>query len=405
MSEPIRKIEVKSGTRYRVVCDVGRKPDGSRAQRTATFRTRREARAWLAATRQAVGSGTYVAPARTTVAEHLDAWLAGRRGLRPATVRSYTDALRPVRDMLGAVQLQQLTRADVERVVAAMLDGTARRGGVAGKPLSPRAVNLTVGVLRSALESAVRDGQLTRNPAAYVERVPQPRTERRTWTVDDVRAFLATTATDRHAAAWRLSLLGLRRSEVLGLTWDAVDLDAATLTVRQARTMVAGLGEVVADPKTARSRRTLPLDPGTVAALRAARKRQAEERLAAGPAYDGAGGYVVVDELGRPPLPGSYSDRFHRLARKAGVPVVRLHDARHSCLTLMHLAGVPIAVVSAWAGHHSAAFTLATYVHSQDAALAEAGVVLGGLFGAAGEPGCESSVRETAPDAGEAAPR
>lgn len=398
-AEPIRKVRLRDGsTRYRVVVDVGRKPDGSRAQRTATFQRRWEAREWLTETRRTVSTGTYVAPTRVTLGQHLDAWLAGRRGLRPGTVRGYADALLPVRDLIGGLPLQQVTRADVERVVGAMLAGTVRRIGTKGAPLSPRSCNLTLTVLKAAFESAVRDGLLTRNPAAYVEHVPQRRTEPTTWTAEQVRTFLAVAGADRHAAAWRLSLLGLRRSEVLGLTWDALDLDAGTLTVRQGRTSSAGV-EHVGAPKSARSRRTLPLDAGTVAALRAVKARQAAERLAAGPAYEGAGGYVVIDELGRPPRPDAYSDRFRALARAAGVPAIRLHDARHSCLTLLHLAGVAPAVISAWAGHHSAAFTMSVYVHSQDAALAAAGDVLGGLLGDGGPATRESSVRADGLDA------
>ena len=88
-TEPIRKITLSDGSlRYRVVVDAGRKLDGSRAQRTSTHRTRREAREWLAAVRADVSRGTYVAPERTTINEHLDTWLEGKRDIRPATRRS-----------------------------------------------------------------------------------------------------------------------------------------------------------------------------------------------------------------------------------------------------------------------------------------------------------------------------
>jgi integrase len=83
----------------------------------------------------------------------------------------------------------------------------------------------------------------------------------------------------------------------------------------------------------------------------------------------------VVDELGRPYRPEWYSDQFRNLAKAAGLPAIRLHDARHTCGTLMHLRGVPTAVISKWLGHATAAFTMATYVHSQDEALAAAGAM------------------------------
>ena len=82
-----------------------------------------------------------------------------------------------------------------------------------------------------------------------------------------------------------------------------------------------------------------------------------------------ASGYVVVDEAGQPLSPRALTSRWSRMLVAAGVPPVRLHDARHTCGALMHLEGVPIA---AWLGHASSAFTMSTYVHSQEPALADA---------------------------------
>jgi integrase len=132
-------------------------------------------------------------------------------------------------------------------------------------------------------------------------------------------------------------------------------------------------------PKNARSVRTLPLDGALVTALRALRTRQTSERLAAGPAYDGESGLVVVDELGRPWRPELYSDTFRRLAASARVPVIRLHDCRHTALSVMVDCGVPISVVAAWAGHADPAFTLRQYVHATPEGIAAAGAALGAV--------------------------
>lgn len=373
MREPIRKLTLADGTtRYRVVVDVGRKPDGKRAQRTATFGRRKDAVAWLAETRQTVNTGSYVAPARITLGEHLDGWLSGRRGLRPATVRNYSDALRPVWELLGWMPLQQVTRADIERVVTAMLDGSARRVGRKGQPLSARSVNLTLTVLTTALEAAVRDGQLPRNPAQYVEHVEGGDGPRMgaAWTADQLQTFKVAVRGDRLHAAWLLSLYGLRRGEVLGLRWERgdrwswVDLDAGVLHVggpEGTRTVVAGR-EVLGPPKTKRGTRTLPLDDELAAALHSLRAAQAAERLAAGPAYVDSG-YVVVDELGRAPRPEWYSDTFRRLERAAGCPPIRLHDARHTSVTIMRALGIADHVVAAWHGHDETVMR-ATYTHT-----------------------------------------
>jgi integrase len=171
-----------------------------------------------------------------------------------------------------------------------------------------------------------------------------------------------------------LALSGLRRGELSGLLWSDVDLDVGTLTVAHNRVSVNG--QVMdSDPKTDQSARTLPLTPALAAVLRRAQARQKAERLALGPDY-GSGEHVVCDEAGRPYHPDTISDYWRAICVAVKVPSIRLHDARHTCGTLMHLQGVPIVVVSAWLGHADPAFTMRTYVHSQNDALKAAAASL-----------------------------
>lgn len=76
--------------------------------------------------------------------------------------------------------------------------------------------------------------------------------------------------------------------------------------------------------------------------------------------------YVVVDELGTPHHPESYSDEFTRVLKRAGLPKIRPHDSRHTTLSLLEKAGVPISIISKWAGHYDSSFTMKTYVHASD---------------------------------------
>lgn len=366
MSDSIKKVLLKNGkTRYRFVVDVGRDPaSGKRTQLTRTFDTLREARADRARMISETARGTFVRPRKLTLDEYLNGWLEGAtRNVRPSTRRSYTDALAPARARLGRLQLQDITKTDVEQLVTWMATSGRKRGGKTGTGLGARSIQLTLGRLTAALETALQEGLVVRNVAKLITPPRYEPAARGTWSVTEVQRFLAEAAEDRLHAAWRLSLYGLRRGEVLGLRWNEnIDLDVGALSVTTTRVLVE-YQVLEQDPKTKNGTRTLPMDPDLLAALRALRARQARERLAAGEGYENSG-HVVVDELGRPVHPEWYSDEFGRVSRRAGVKRLVLHEGRHTALSLMEKAGVPISVVSRWAGHYDSSFTLRQYVHA-----------------------------------------
>jgi integrase len=369
--------------RYWFRADTGRGPDGRRLQERKTFTRRKDAELAMARITTATGAGAYVRPTRETLGEYLDTYLEGAtRNVRASTRRNYEDALLPAREQLGGRYLQTISKADVEGLVTWMLTSGRRRGGKAGSGLSARSVALTLGRLTAALEMAVAEDKIARNPAAHVK--PPAHTPRRqeTWAAAEVHEFLAVADADRLAACWRLSLYGLRRGEVLGLRWRDTDLNAGAITVAQAR-VLAGYEVRVERPKSVNGIRTLPLDDALVAALKALRARQAAERLAAGEAYERSG-YVAADELGRPVHPEWYTDEFHRVSDRAKVRRIRLHESRHTACSLMEKAGVPVSIISAWAGHYSGAFTMATYVHASAEDLAAGRDALAAIYGAEG---------------------
>jgi len=174
---------------------------------------------------------------------------------------------------------------------------------------------------------------------------------------------------------WALALYGLRRGEIAGLRWTNVDLTSKTIRIEENRVAV-GKQIKTGTPKSKASNRTLPLPDEVVDLLKAAKKRQAQERLAFGPGY-GSSEYVASDEIGQPYHPNLLTFRWAQLLDGLKISRVRLHDARHSCATLMHLRGVPIAVIAAWLGHASAAFTMSVYAHSQADALKAAAISFG----------------------------
>jgi integrase len=365
----IRTIELADGTkRYRFTVDDGTDPETKkRRQVTRTFRRLGDATAERDRIRTSVRDGSYVRRWDGTVAELCDDYLRSATfGREASTTVSYRSALLPVRARLGTRLARSVERKDIEQLRDWMLAQGRRRGGKAGTGLSHRTVRLTLQQLAAAFEQACEDGRLARNPCRFVK--PPAAAGRRevAWSADEVAAFLAVANADRLAAVWRLALMGLRRGEICGLQWSSVDLAARTITIGKARVLITGQGVTDKDPKSEKSKRKLPLDDDGTAALTALRKRQMSEAGEAGPAYKGPGEHVACDEFGEPLSPAWISEEFGRLAARAGVRRIRLHDARHSCLSLMEKAGVPISIISKWAGHSDPGFTYKVYVTAND---------------------------------------
>ncbi|MBK5287408.1 MAG: site-specific integrase [Acidimicrobiia bacterium] len=153
---------------------------------------------------------------------------------------------------------------------------------------------------------------------------------------------------------------GLRRGEVLGLTWSEIDLDEETANVVQTLSRRKGKGLVTSEPKTERSRRVVPLPAFAIAAFREQRARQAAERLAAGPEWIDTG-FVFTTPKGTPLDPDNVTTRFADLTERLGLGRRRFKSLRHSCATTMLAAGVPLEVVSRTLGHAGLEITANIY--------------------------------------------
>lgn len=388
MKDPIRKVTLQDGTvKYRFVVDVPPGPNDKRRQVTHTFGTKKEAQTELSKIRVESSTGQYVRPDKLKLSEYLDEWLAATtRGLEPGTVRSYQDALRVPRELLGHRKLQTLNTHDVTGMVDHMLTAGRKKGGQVGTALSPRSVQMTLIVLRRAFRDAVRDRKMAWNPAEGVRAPKQQRRKVTPWSDDEVRTFMEQAREDWLHAVWRLSLLALRPEEVAGLRWDAVDLKAGTLTVARVQVIVAGKVIERETAKTPAGERTLPLDEGTVKALRKLHSTQQKERLAAGEAYQvgSHGGYVAADELGDGYTTPRLRTIFYRLVEATGVRKITFHHARHSTLSyLLNSGQVPIAIVAAWAGHADGGATaLKHYIRTRPGDLEAARDAIAELLGA-----------------------
>lgn len=302
-----------------------------------------------------------------TVEQYLRFWLDSKLALKPKTADLYEGLCRNyLLPHLGHVPLLQLRAPHLEVMYRRITVGAR------GRPLSPATIRRIHGVLRSALNTAVKRQLIPYNPADHIELAPETHRRPRPWTPQQCQSFLIAAAADRLHDLYQLLLVtGMRRGEAIGLRWEDVDLDGRCLFVVQQITEVNGK-LLLGAPKTKRGTRLVPIDDHTVAMLRRHKEGQAVERLAWGPAWNDEG-LVFTREDGSAVRPGFATRHFRDLTQQAGLPQIRLHDLRHTNATLALMGGVDLKVVSERLGHSQLAITADLYTHvnrglGQDAA-------------------------------------
>jgi len=286
----------------------------------------------------------------------LDQWLenAARPRLRENTFQNYSSVLKIyIRPELGNVRLCDLTPLRIQNLYTNL----SKRG------LSPRIVRYAGTIFKNALGQAVKWRFLSVNPSEGTELPRREKKEMSVLSLEDALAFIEVLKGSKHETLLSLALFtGLRPSEYLALRWNPdVDFERQIITVN--RTIIRVKNKwIFGEPKTQKSRRMVPLVPELVNLLKSHRVRQAEERLARGPAWDDHG-LVFCNEVGQP-LDRSAILRHHfrPLLAKAGLDdSLRLYDLRHSCATLLFHRDIHPKLVSEILGHSSIQITLDTY--------------------------------------------
>ncbi|MEU0151086.1 tyrosine-type recombinase/integrase [Micromonospora fulviviridis] len=364
--------------------------DGTRKRKFVYGATWEEAHAKLVELKSKSQRGIPVPDRAWKLADYLPYWLAAYvTDLKPTTARGYESAVRL--HLIPALGTKRLDSLQVQHVKAFMDDfrrkclcctngldkirPADRRCCSVGRCCqhypSARQIQFVHAVLRNALQHAMREELVSRNVAKLV-RIPSPRYKvGKGLSVDQVRKILAASAGHRlHALYVVAATMGLRRGELVGLRWSDVDLDEGTLRVQQTVQRVAGQLHVL-DAKTEDSEAVLPLPEVTWLALLEHQERQQAERAALAEVWENHG-LVFPSERGTPMEPTNLSRSFARLRETAGLPGVRLHDLRHTVVSLLMELGVPPHVVQAIARHADVKVTLKVYAHANLDAMRQA---------------------------------
>ena len=372
--------------------EIGWQPDARgrvvRRRKTIYSKTRREVAQQLQRLQRDIAAGKPASNDRLTLTQYLREWGAThRQTVRASTWQRYEELLRlHVVPLIGQLPLSKLSARDVQRT----LDHATARG------LSPRSVSHVRAVLRAALSRAVELGLIPTNPASVAKPPRVPAVELGVLSAEQARHLIEAARSERLSALFTLALYtGMRQGELLALHWGDIDWERATVTVRRTVRHMSGRGAVEGEPKSRTSRRTLPLVPPVLAALREHRQQQLEERFVtkvwAHPEIVFAserGTYIEATNLIR--------CCYRRVLTRAGLPPVHFHTLRHTTASLLAEAGVSLAVAQELLGHSSLAMSR-HYTHIPDAMERQAAGQLGRLLEFGCQDGCQEADESTRP--------
>ena len=364
------QIIKRGDNKYLVRVYLGREAGKKKYHNKTINGSKKDAEKYLRKVLRERDLGEYIEPSKQLLSEYLDTWLetAVKIRVRDRTYRDYKEKVRLyIKPDLGNYNLQTLSPEHIQKLYNKMLDD--------GK--SARTVRLTHAILKNALKQAVKWGKTNKNPADLVDLPRQERKEMKVLTPDQAAAFLDAAVFDTWKAFFSLMLSsGMRPSEALALKWSDVDFKKKRVTVCRSLTRTAGGGWELQEPKTSRSRRTIPLPGAVIEDLQELKQKQEKEAAErkrviqwnlkgkeTAEKYNEYG-FVFAAENGEPMSDKNiYRRHFKPILRDAKLPEVRLYDLRHTCATLLLAAGENPKIVSERLGHASITLTLDTYSH------------------------------------------
>lgn len=366
-------IRQRPDGRWEARYTVGRNPGtGKQMQRSVYGNTQREARKKMTAAIAALDKGTYFEPEKITVGTWLGTWLETyvKDAVKPYTYRSYQTQINVhIKPALGAIMLSALTTPAIQSFYTALRNGTAKRdkakNGQEQSPLSPKTIKNVHGVLHKALHKAVELRYIPFNPA---DACTLPRVERpdiKPLEEQQVTAFFSALENEPFKNVFLVTLFtGMREGEVLGLSWDNVNFNTGTITVKQQlqRDKLKGGTYYIESPKNEKARAICPA-VFVMDLLKDEKRKQTESRIRAGKSWNNPWNLVFTDTLGKHLAIHTLYKHFKKLAASVGAPNARFHDLRHTYAVTALQSGDDIKTVQENLGHATASFTLDVYGH------------------------------------------
>jgi len=352
------QIKKRNENTWLVRIFLGRDANGKRRYFNKTIHgTKKDAQKYLTAKMREKDLGVFIEPASIALNEYLDKWLleSAKPRLREATFENYRYLTSLyIRERLGSRKLSDIKPFDVQKLYNQLTE----------KSLSARTVRYVHAILTSAFSQAVKWQMLIVNPCNVVDLPRQQKKEMKAFSPEQAQHFLEAAKDDKHGLIFAFALAsGMRPEEYLALQWKDISFEKNTATVQRTLIWRKGGGWYFSEPKTAKSRRTLPMPESLFVKLKSHKIRQAEQMLKLGQSYE-RNNFVFATDEGKPLCLRNLRKRnFAKILEQADLKGFRLYDLRHSTATLLLSEGINPKIVSERLGHASIVLTLDTYSH------------------------------------------
>lgn len=354
------KQDKNNGTWYFTVDVPGENGERRQVKRRG-FPRKKEAQIALTELLREVDSGDFIQKSKNTLAEVFEEWLESKTGnMGRLTIDSYKSYIaRHINPVIGNVKMCDLTPDHVQKLVTALRKKTQDDGKA--PLLTDSTIQRIFNILVTVLNYAIRKKYVRENVAHGVDKPKIQKRKLRVWSVQDCQTFLTAIYDHRYYICFHLALAtGMRQGELLGLTWENVDLDNKLIRITQ--TLEHDGKAIKQGAKSSSGVRSISISDQDVEELKRQQRRIEEEKDAAGDTYQDQG-FVVSSKFGRITYADPITKMFRRESDRLGLPKLRFHDLRHTHASLLLKQGVHPKIVSERLGHSSITITLDTYSH------------------------------------------
>jgi integrase len=355
------------GDKWKGAIVIGRNENGTLKRKCFYGNTKKEVIDKMQPILALIKTNDYVEPSNTKLGDWLDTWLQNykKNVLKPTTYDSYETNIKcHLKPGLGHIALKDLKTTDIQQFV------NDKYGD--GDKVSTALLRKLKNILHGALKQAIVNQLITKNVSEGVVLPTHKQKEIRVFTKDEEQKFIESLSGDRLEVAFKLDFVsGLRIGELLGLTWDCIDLGKGIITVKQSLIRVKDRSKnaekkskyyVAQTTKTKHGKRKVPIPQSAVFMLvNYKQKQDAEKKLAEGLYEDN--NLVFSTAFGNRIIPRNAERTFARIAKKSEIIGANVHSIRHTYATRLFEAGVPAKTVSELLGHKNVSHTLDIYTH------------------------------------------